>query len=177
MSDEELIYLIREKNEDAEQLFIQKYEKVIQRTSFASVGYFAQDNEVKSMAYMVLMQCVQSYDGMLNSLFGTYYNTCLRNRLKSLLRQYRYGVKRQWMYNYQDITEIEVSDCTLHDPVQQYIAEEVWNDVSDNLSPLEQTIFQQSLDGYNSAEIAQSAAISIKKVYNTMHKVKKMLKQ
>lgn len=177
MSDEELVYLIREKNEDAETLLVEKYEKIIQRVSYATVGYFAQDNEVKSMSYIVLMQCIQSYDEKLNSLFITYYNICLRNRLKSLLKQYRYGVKRQWMYDYQDITEVEVKDYTLCDPIQAYIIADTCSDIIAHLSQLEQSIFQQSLDGYSSNEIAINENIPVKKVYNTMHKIKKMMKK
>lgn len=177
MTDEELIYLMREKNEDAEQLFIEKYDKVIQRTSFLTVGYFAQDSEVKSMAYTVLMQCVQSYDEKLNNLFATYYTFCLKNRLKSLLKQYRYGVKRQWTYDYQDITEIEVKDYTLNDPIEQYIAEETYANISLHLKPIEQNIFEKTRDGYTSVEVAELEGVSVKKVYNTMYKVKKMLKK
>lgn len=177
MSDEELIYLMREKNEDAELLFVEKYEKIIHRTSFLTVGYFAQDSEVKSMAYTVLMQCVQSYDEKLNSLFSTYYTFCLKNRLRSLLKQYRYGVKRQWTYDYQDITEIEVRDHTLNDPLQQYIAEEMYTGVLENLKPQECAIFEKTRDGYTSAEVAELEGVSVKKVYNTMYKVKKLLKK
>lgn len=177
MSDEELIYLMREKNEDAELLLVEKYDKIIQRTSFLTVGYFAYDSEVKSTAYAVLMQCVQSYDDKLNSLFGTYYTFCLKNRLRSLLKQYRYGVKRHWMYDYQDITEIDVKDHMLNDPIQRYIVEETCADIVAHLKPLECAIFEKSREGYTSAEVAELEGVSVKKVYNTIHKVKKMLKK
>lgn len=177
MTDEELVYLMREKNEDAESIFMKKYENVIQRISFTAVGYFAHDNEVKSTAYFVLMQCVQSYDEKLNNLFITYYNTCLRNRLKSLLRRYHYGEKNQWIHTYQDITEMEVKDYTLHDPLQQYIVEEQKTEVLAYLNVIEKAVFHKTIEGYNSAEIAMSENVPIKKVYNTIYKVKKMLKK
>lgn len=176
MSDEELVYLMREKNEDAETLFMQRYDSLIQKMSFKAVGYYAHDSEVKSMAYIVLMQCIQSYDDILNNLFSTYYQTCLRKRLNSLLKRNRYSEKSKWNYSYQDITEIEVKDYTLHDPIQKYIVEEVCEEVVNYLTPVERRVFQQCVEGYNSTEIAEREGVNIKKVYNTVHKIRKMLK-
>lgn len=176
MTDEELVYLMREKNEDAESIFVKRYERVIQRLSFSTVGHFAHDSEVKSTAYMVLMQCIQSYDEKLNSLFMTYYHTCLKKRLNSLLKQYRYSEKRRWLYDYQDIHEVEVGDYTLHDPIQNYIVDEEYHVLKAYLNDLEWRIFQMCTEGYKSAEIADVLNIQIKKVYNTVHKIKKMLK-
>lgn len=177
MTDEELVYLIREKNEDAEYLFMKRYESIIPKISFAAVGHFANDSEVISTAYIVLMQCVYSYDDILNNNFKAYFSMCLRRRLNSLLKKYRYSEKSRWNYNYLDLADVEISDYTLNDPVQKYIFEEEKGTIVQALTPLEKRIFIAYVEGYQALEIALDESVPIKKVYNTIHKVRKMLKR
>lgn len=177
MTDEELVYLIREKNEDAEYVFMKRYERIIPKISYTAVGSFANDSEVLSTAYIVLMQCVYSYDDILNNNFKGYFSMCLKRRLNSLLKKYRYSEKSRWNYNYLDVTDVEISDYTLNDPVQKYIFEEEKGMIGKALTPLEQRIFFAYVEGYQSPEIALEERVPIKKVYNTIHKVRKMLKR
>ena len=89
-NDYELIYMVRENDEDAKSIIWKKYTPIIRRIAYeyyqkySNYGY--EFDDFLQEAQLSFYQALSRYNEDKNTLFYTFINMCIRNRLSSFCR-------------------------------------------------------------------------------------------
>ena len=185
LNEYELIYLIREQNEEALKLLLQKY------TPF--IGKLASRYRVKGIDYEDFLQeglvafnkAIYSYNEYAPISFYTYCMTCSKNamityykkayKVTSIEDAYNtqlndgYEVNETGVYNYR-----QSFDKTLH---QKLMIEHYLSSDNQTLSNLEKLCLKHLINGHNYSEIAVLLTLPSKKVENAIMRCKTKLRK
>ena len=192
ITDNELIYQINDKSEDAKNYIFEKYSPLIHK----EVQKYTKEASIKGIEYRDLLQeamlafseAINNYDEKENVKFITFATLCIKRRIINLLKKQSTN-KEQILNNYipleaelvpkKKVLDI-VSDLEGKEPLNKLIVDESIKELSDNfinnLKPKERTIYLEYISGKKIEDISKETGMSIKTLYNLIYRIKKKLK-
>lgn len=160
-NDNELLYLIKNKNDDALSELFDKYEPLIK----SKINNFnfpqSQKEDYLQEGKMVLLKAIDTYDEAYNKTFNKYFDLLLTNKFKTLYR------KNQLEEEHMTILQEDVIDSTGASSKGYSLKGEI------TLSKKEKMIFEEYfINGKKIEEIAKNNDMDRKSVYNTIQRIK-----
>ena len=187
INDNELIYLCCDNNEDAINLVIEKYKKVILSIlkelleQYNIVGYEVSDLYQEGL--IGLLNAIHSYKESANISFYTYASKCIKNNIMTAIKQ-SFRQKNRILNNSYSLDKLfEESNEAYYnilkdnsfEPSKVLFAVENENDLihrlKAKLSKSENIIFDLRIKGLRNIEIAELLNIDRKNVENTMFRI------
>lgn len=187
--DNELLYLVAENNEQAKDLFFEKYDNLIKmkcakyKTFIESKGF--EFNDLFQEGRLGLTQALNDYNEQKNVKFYTFANLCIERQIASFLKH----VARDKNKLLNDSISLDstvngvgkplidiILDETNIDPEKSFIEleeqDELYNKIENKLSSSEQDVFNLRIQGFTYKEIAQLLNITEKAVDGAISRIK-----
>ena len=192
VSDDELIMLIRESNEDAKDVVYKKYRYIvgymIKKYKGIALKLGIELKDLNQEALVGFSDALLSYDSNSNASLKTFISLCVERRLRAFL--IKASRKKNLMLNealsleheYKDYTTLAdlISDNNENNPLTKLTRSERYNDLVNNiyndLSQNEKDVLSLMLEGMNYNDIASILNISLKSVDNTIQRIKNKVK-
>ena len=180
LSDEELCVRAAGGDRPAEEHLVSKYTRLVRSCArpFFLIGGDSEDLLQEGM--IGLMKAVREYDGGKEATFRTFAETCVRNRLLSVLRAASRG-------KHKPLNQSVSLDTPFFDSLTQRSPEDFLIDrehtssllfgVRKQLSEFEAKILGYYLDGLSCREIAESVGKSPKSVDNAVQRIRRKVAQ
>ncbi len=192
LADNELLYLIQEKNEEAGDLLFERYKHIID----ISVNKYLRSayalnvdiEELKQEAMLGYVDAIHSYNDNMNMKLSSFISLCVERRLQNIIRKNNTGKIKMLKEAYSLDNEIG-EDLTLADVVgdnrnnPEVIKEEkesvkkLREKIDSALSNSEKEVLELMLNDYSSEEIASILGVDIKRVYNATARIRMKLKE
>ncbi len=153
--DTELLSLYQERNEVAEEILYQKYEKIINMIIYKYKERIKDLRinleDIKNECMLSFYTALNSFDAKKNTTLSTYVYLIINRRIKSILRyEYSKISKDTWFFE-----SIENIESTTQLIVENENTLDLLNDLGTYLNPEEQDLVKYLYNGYNYKEIAQ----------------------
>lgn len=189
VNDFELLYLVSENNDDAEDMFFEKYDGIIKmkcskyKSFVESKGF--DFNDLFQEGRLGLSQAIRDFQEQKNVKFSTFANLCIDRQIATFLR----NIARDKHKILNDsisldsttntvgrpLTELLLDDKNI-DPEQSFIEieekEELFNRIDKVLSDSEKDVFDLRIQGFTYKEISQLLNITEKAVDGTISRIK-----
>lgn len=193
VSDYELIYYVRQNDEESQALLIQRYHRTIWAIIHALVPSpkpVAIDlDDLYQEGMIGLLEAVNNYKENMEASFGTFARVCVEREIRSLLRKYRSGSYSllsnavsldMSVSEDENVVLMDTVACTKSDYDPVYATYVSWAKdqvpfIRKSLSDLEWKAYQMSCLGYSYREISCTLQCSEKDVDNILQKIKKKL--
>lgn len=193
VSDYELIYYVRQNDEESQALLIQRYHRTIWAIIHALVPSpkpVAIDlDDLYQEGMIGLLEAVNNYKENMEASFGTFARVCVEREIRSLLRKYRSGSYSllsnavsldMSVSEDENVVLMDTVACTKSDYDPVYATYVSWAKdqvpfIRKSLSDLEWNAYQMSCLGYSYREISCTLQCSEKDVDNILQKIKKKL--
>lgn len=190
IDDDELIYMVRKKDETAFHLLKQRYRGLIMRWIDSTIKSFyflrSMRDDAISLTTLTWLEAIETYRDD-EGIFYAYAKLCVERELMSIIRSLS-SLNAQQVNNAISLDEpIPGSDnLTLGDTLESHY----WNSnpqvsyelqelvtayrscVSEELSPLDQQIWQARMEGWDYAKIASRFGLTSKQIDNILQRVK-----
>lgn len=193
-NDYELLYYISEKNEDASDILLKKYDPLIisiAKNLYKSIeGTGIEISDLIQEGRLGLFNASDTFSESKDTLFYTYAKTCIERKMYDLLKSVNRN-KNKILNNSIPIEiddekgEYKSLDYLLKDdkenPEKLLIEEEnkteKFDIINSKLNEFEIRVLELKLDGYDNKEIASITNTDYKKIDNTLQRIKQKLKQ
>jgi len=192
-SENELLYLIRQKDEEALAILIERYRKMIWGMVHA-LSHHARHMRVSlddmyQEGLCGLLEAVDKYREDLKVPFYHFARICIDRQIRSLLRRHRglsFGLLHGSVSLDLTISEddnlflsdtIAIND-SMHDPIWRFYYNEGLGRLkilTEEMSTLEKDVYNYRQQGYSYEEIATLCDCSYKSVDNALQRIKKKL--
>lgn len=185
-NDYELLYLIYQKDDESLTLLIQKYEKFMYlffQTNVSLMYHIKGYIDEYQIGRLVILKAIENFRDDKDVTFRHYYFCLLRNQMLNIVRRNQMSFQRNLLSSEYLMYECSTdyledvlkesradmqADWLIHcDDVKHQIAM-----VEENLSEVECKILRLRLYGYTYQEIAKTLHINLKKVDNTLCKIR-----
>lgn len=193
ISDEQLVFMINENNEDAKDELYKKYSPLIhkelnavKRSAYA-LGIEWQD--LMQEAMLGFSNAISTYDDTNNTKFITFATMCIRRKLINYINKNSTNKSFTLKSAFSLETEVDekgtelimyLKDLDGKEPLNKLMIdeelEEVDTLVKNNLNEEEQQILELSIDGKSPNEIAEIIGKPTKTVYNILYRIRKKIK-
>ena len=192
-NDNELIYLCCENNEEAYDIIIRKYKKVILSIlkdllkEYNIIGYEASDLYQEGL--IGLLHAIHTYKETESATFNTYATRCIKNNIMTSIKQ-SFRQKNRILNNSYSLDKLfEESNESYYnilkdnsfEPSEMLFNAENENDLIQRLkaklSKRECVIFDLRLNGLKNSEIAELLSKDKKFIENTMFRINKKYNQ
>ena len=192
ISDDELIMMIREANDDAKDIVYKKYRYIvgylIKKYKNLALKLGVELKDLNQEALVGFSDALLSFDSESNASLKTFISLCVERRMRAFL--IKASRKKNLMLNealsleheYKDFTTLAdlISDNNENDPLTKLTRSERYNDLINNiyndLSQNEKDVLSLMLDGINYNDIANILNMSVKSVDNTIQRIKNKVK-
>ena len=190
-NDYELLYLVEEENEEAKEIFFEKYKPMVEMmakkyySQVNSSGYELNDFIQEGM--MGLSQAINDYKNEKNIKFVTFANVCVKRQILSFIRDIN-RQKHQILNNSLSIEQENnsgrnllsiLNDGSTINPEESFILDEEQTLLKDkikvHLTDREKEVFDLRFDGFTYQEIALLLNISVKSVDGAMTRIKQKI--
>jgi RNA polymerase sporulation-specific sigma factor len=181
-NDYELVYMIKE-NEEALEYLLKKYEPLFKRLAFSFAFKYKNKGldveDIVQYCRIILCKTVDMYNPSNDVLFYSYLIVCLKRGIINYVSRNMY---KHSQYNYMDLEDYDNLDSFIdgYDAYKNYIDYEVQTSIinfKNSLSFLDANIFELRYNGFSYKEIASLLEIEVKKVDNSLLKVRKKLEK
>lgn len=184
ISDYELIMLIREKNEEAEEILRTRYTEVIRKT----INYYYPElvklsinlEELIFNCQEALDKALEQYSSLSRASFKTYASLIINRKIKkTIIKALRDNKKNleEKSFNLDDIEKVYINNSS--DPLNVICINERKNSIIqiivETLSSNELDIFSLLVDGKNYNEIANILNKNYNQIYRNIQNIKKKL--
>ena len=188
-NDYELLYLVSENNEDARDMFFDKYDNVI-RMKASKYKKFVESkgfdfNDLLQEGRLGLTQAINDYKEQKNVQFYTFANLCIDRQLATFLRNItrdkhkllNESISLDTSTNSigRPLTELILDDKNI-DPEVSFIELEektkLYNDIERKLTTIENDVFNLRIQGFTYKEIAQLLNVTEKSVDGAIGRIK-----
>lgn len=185
-NDYELLYMIYQKDDEGLRLLIMKYEKIMyvfyqsQMSMMYHIRWYIDQYQI---GRIVLLKAIENFRFDKNVSFRHFYLFLLKNEMRNIVRRnqtqyHTYGFSPEFLIyecgeDYLEDVWKETNPSMQADWLVR--CEETRNDilkVEDSLRPIEKKIVRLRLYGYTYNEISKILKVSLKKVDNTLYKVR-----
>lgn len=171
-NDNELLYLIKNNNEEAYLFLIKKYRGLI----FKMIRKYAIDEDDGYQEGLIcLYNAINKYDSKYNKSFNKYFEQLLTNRFIDL--------KHEQQIDYRVIIDSELVDnyVVLNEGVRtlnEMNIEDIYYKVKDNLKGMETFIFiEYYMNKKSPKEISSSNNLSLSSIYHIIYRIKRKIKK
>ena len=180
-NDYELVYLVREKNEEALNIIIEKYSPLIGKiaSSYYGVGYDYQDFFQEGL--IAFLKSIETFDESAPFTFYSYSMTCVRNAITTTYRKMKRSAGLDQLTDYDEYPPLVAESPSyysnsVHTVLNgKLILEKVLKD-DKILSQFEKQCLRCQIEGHNYNEIAMILNMPPKKVDNALSRCKSKLK-
>lgn len=168
-NDNELLYLISQKDDDALEILIQKYHPLIEsRLKKFNIKSYNHDDFYQE-CLIAFYNSIKKFRDDKNGIFNMYLDTAIQNAIKRMLKK-----ESGYFYN-----------VSLTDDLEYVIVEDKTDDRHNLKEPLlgmfsefEKNIYKKFYyDNLSPKEIAQSMLCEDKRVYNALGRIKQKIKE
>lgn len=179
LSDERLVRIFKDGDEQAFEVLCGRYERVIQALSHTFFIFCGDGDDLKQEGLFGLLSAVNRFDENKEgaSSFGTFAHTCIRARLLNAVN----GEKKEkrladtLSVSFDDLfaEEGDSASASVEDTVinSESVKEKV-KKIKKTLSPFEIKVFELYLEGYSYTEIAEILKKRAKSVDNALQRIK-----
>lgn len=168
-NDNELLYLIKNHDEEALEIMFKKYENLIYskilkyRFPLNAIEDYLQEGR------MALLKAIETYQESYEKTFTRYFELVLQNRFNTL-----YQENKKY---YNSIVLVENDTLDINAKNNKNENKDMMIDI-DNLSDFEKTIFNlYYLNNCSIEDIAETIKMTPKQVYNSIYRVKKKIQK
>lgn len=188
-NENELLYLVSENNEDAHDLFFEKYDNLIRmkcskyKTFIESKGF--EFNDLFQEGRLGLTQALNDYNENKNVKFYTFANLCIDRQIASFLKHVARDKNKILNESIsldsttnsvgRPLTDLILDDKNI-DPEKSFIEleeqDELYKKIEDKLTQSEQDVFDLRIQGFTYKEIAQLLNITEKSVDGAISRIK-----
>ena len=191
VTDNELLYLASENNEDATNLLYDKYKYIVDITvnkyTRSAYALNLDMDELYQEAMVGYSDAIKSYNPEKDSHLKSFISLCIERRLQNYIRKNNTTKVKILKECYSFDNEIG-EDLTIADVVgdnsknPEYIKEadeslkELRRKIDEVLTPSEKQILELMINDFTSEDIAKILKVSIKKVYNSTHRIRVKIK-
>lgn len=189
-ADDELIYMILQKSDDALAIFLNKYERIYKAIVYSFEYHFKDTSQIHDLhmkCRLILYQAVFSYREDKGAKFSYYFKMLVEQaiineirKMKCTLRHHDYEAVSLDMY-VNESKSVYLSDMMENNQPEynptwylhyQQMKKEI-EEVKKGLNEFEQIIWEYRIKGYSYKQIADMMNVSVKKVDNTIQKIKR----
>lgn len=193
LNDFEIIYCIRENNEEANELMFNKYkpliDKIVQKFFKYASNIGLDKNDLSQEAMLAFSSAIQTFDTNKETIFFTYAKSCVEKRMISLLIKNK-ALKHKYLneslpFETGDeesghfIYEKLLSDNKFN-PENKLLDDEFRNlflsIARENLTGFELKVFEIKINGFSYGEIADILKKDKKSIDNALQRIKAKLK-
>ncbi len=191
-NDSYLVHLVREFNDPAKDYLYEKYSSLIHseinkfKTKAKTLDIDPFDLSQEAM--LAFSHAINNYKDSEDTKFMTFATLCIRRRLSNFVSKYETNKSKMLSSTVAlDKKNIEgnslidsIEDETVRDPLSQIINEETLLEINKSLKKLsgnEKMALQFYLMGKNANEIAEIMNMSLKQIYNLLHRARNKVKQ
>lgn len=178
VNEEELFYLISEKNEDAEMIFYGRIENYLQFLSRTYTSVFLRQDDILSYGWQGVIEALDCYNPQAGVSFASFVRNCIQRRIIDIRRRNNQDKRKAIMTqieheNYEQLlgnrhtTEIRTVD---------HLLAEVLAELERVLKPREWRMFQCYLEQRNAQATAAVLGVSVQTVYRMVSKAKAAVK-
>ncbi|MBQ9023671.1 MAG: sigma-70 family RNA polymerase sigma factor [Bacilli bacterium] len=190
-NDYELLYLIKEENEEAKEMFYEKYRPIVEMKAkkfFSQIqnkGY--ELNDLIQEGMIGLSNAIKDYNEDENVKFITFANVCIERNIINFIREIN-RQKHQALNSSISIDEenkssgrklLEVLNDNSSNPENSFIfleeQEELKEKVKKNLTDFEKDVFDLRFEGFTYQEISILLNKSIKSIDGTISRIKQKI--
>ncbi|MCR4615578.1 MAG: sigma-70 family RNA polymerase sigma factor [Clostridiales bacterium] len=182
LTDEQLVSLARRGDDSAMAILIARITPAVQaRAAVNSVGSSVEFDDLTQEGMLGFLKAVYSFDEEGGASFRTYANTCINNRIVSVLRRQSRGkdIPSPAIVSL-DEADFELPASSDDDPQEIISAEESVRQLDDTLSrklsTMEKKVADLYLSGLSYGDIAVRLGISDKAVDNAIQRMRKKLR-
>ena len=178
----DLVFLAQSGDQEAFSELLAVYDPLITSTvsKFKIEGMLDTDAEdLRQEAILAFYSALLSYDSNISEVeFGLYAKVCICNRLVSQVRAIKKHIASSTLtYSAEDLLKYVSDD---EDPAKNIVEREAEQSlmklISDNLSEMENRVFEMYVSGMSASEMAKRLDVSEKSVSNTVYRIRKKLK-
>ena len=177
-ADEALAEASQQGNKAALSELIGRYRRLAEAAAAGYSGAFPERDDLVQEGMLALLSAAYTYSPVKNASFRTYAGVCVRNRLRSVLKEAA-AQKNAPLSDYVPLDAVEISGGS--EPEGQLISEEetkaLYRLFDTELSRLEKQVLICRLRGLSYGEIAQKLQISQKSADNALQRVRSKLKK
>ena len=189
ISDEQLVFMINEHNEDAKDILYERYKNLIYselnnvKRSTYLLGIDPQDLNQEAM--LGLANAISSFDNSSEVKFSTYVTVCIRHRLYNYIRKFttRKSIIQKFTLSIDSEDRENIMNLkapTYSEPLNKILISESLSEVqskmNNELTEEEQLILDFSINGLKPEQIAKLINKNIKQVYNILYRARQKLK-
>lgn len=193
-NDYELLYYISEKNEDASDILLKKYDPLIisiAKNLYKSIeGTGIEISDLIQEGRLGLFNASDTFSESKDTLFYTYAKTCIERKMYDLIK----SINRNKNKILNNSIPIEIDDENGEYKTLEYLLKdetdnperllmkeeqkkEKYDLINSKLNDFELKVLELKLDGYDNKEITSIMDCDYKKVDNTLQRIKQKLKQ
>lgn len=187
MVEVELIKKAQEGDQEAISQIFHKYRWLVMKKSCNYYLNGADREDLFQEGMIGLLKAVRAYDGGKNASFNTFASLCIKRQIITAIKNSNSGKNRMLNIAVNGFYEGEESNISyfkksfnFYNPEEIFLGKEkiegLKESLSNNLSKMENEIFDYMLLGNNYIEIAKKTGRSVKSIDNAIQRVKKKIK-
>lgn len=190
MADEEVVALVREKNQEALNYILNKYKELVYMKSSKYFIIGAEKDDIYQEGMIGLYKAILSFKQDKHNSFKTFANMCIERQLitaiKTSNRQKHQPLNSYLSLNVSSYEEDEESERTLLDVLDNKTAEDpldtitkkeyysnVENAIDSSLSDFEKQVLKKFIKGDSYIKIAEQLEAPVKSVDNAIQRIRK----
>lgn len=182
LSDEELVKLAKEKNDQATDILISRFTKLVNAITRKYFLIGADETDLSQEGLIAMLKAIYTYNG--ESAFKNYVYVCVKNRIFSLIKSSK-SLKNFPLNNYVSLSgdvdnDTEKNPLAMNNaigPEEDYInresEKEFKSKIAVALSNFENNVLSLYLDGLSYAVIAKKTGKTEKSIDNALQRIRK----
>ena len=191
MTDNEILKLIRSKNDEAMEFLIKKHSPIVKKEIRTMYIIGAETEDLYQEGMIGLFKAIRDFESDKGAIFSTFATMCVKNQVKSAVtaaNRKKHQPLNQYISIYasidedgQDNEDLFLDDGVKSNPEKRIVARENENElmstIKDKLSKLEIQVLNHYLEGLSYAEIGERLGKSEKSVNNALQRIRKKLSE
>ena len=181
VNDYEIIYMVRENDEQYHDLLLEKYKPVINSMASKYLPYVKKQglefDDLVQEGYLGLEKAIQTFSEVNNTLFYTYACFCINRRLQTVRRNVSSN-KNLVLSNSDFENEIYIAKDCSSEPLSVSLGEDLLNrvvNIVDSFGSVDSSIFKLKMNGFSYEEISVLLEIPIRKLQTRLYLIRKKI--
>lgn len=179
-SDEELILEYQNGAYELEEILLNKYKNMILKKAHAMFLIGGEQEDLIQEGMIGLFKALRDYKSDKNTSFSTFANLCverqmykaienaMRQKHKPLNSYISFSDEAEQMWNLEDRWQKDPEEII----IDQENAKRIRVDIKNHLSPLENQVLEDYLEGYDYVKIAERMGKPIKSIDNALQRIR-----
>lgn len=191
MTDNEILQLIKAKNDEAMEFLIKKHSPIVKKEIRTMYIIGAETEDLFQEGMIGLFKAIRDFKPDKGATFSTFATMCVKNQVKSAVtaaNRKKHHPLNQYISIYasidddgQDNEDLFLDDGVKSNPEKRIVAREneneLINTIKEKLSKLEIQVLNLYLDGLSYVDIGERLHKSDKSVNNALQRIRKKLSE